>query len=369
MKKILLVAQNGLNKGGIQTVIMTIVRNLNSLYTFDIIVFTPEKRFYEDEFMRYGGKIFRINHNTSNNKFSKKIDFYIRQLRDRNAIKKIIENNGTYCAIHCNNYLESAIALHVAKEKGIPIRITQAHVICQSSKKWIRRLFDNHYKKRMKQNCTHMIGCSEAACQSMFGASTPYKVISNPYDEVKFDFFRYEELVFKAPVLIQVGNFSELKNQFFSLAVFNEVVKEYPDAHFNYIGFDVDEYKRKLEKAIHECNLNNNVTIYPSDADTPKLLSESCYLMLPSKTEAFGIVLIEAQAMGLTCFASDVVPRLSNAGGCRYLSIKDSPCVWAQAIIDDFKITKGKHTKYDCSRYVSSHIAEQYRKIYNERII
>jgi len=43
MKKILEVSCNGLTNGGVQQVIMSIVRNLYKEYHFDILVFTKEK--------------------------------------------------------------------------------------------------------------------------------------------------------------------------------------------------------------------------------------------------------------------------------------------------------------------------------------
>ena len=60
MDKILFVAQEGLNKGGVQTVIMSLVENLSSIYQIDIVLFTREERYYDKIFESYGGRIYRI---------------------------------------------------------------------------------------------------------------------------------------------------------------------------------------------------------------------------------------------------------------------------------------------------------------------
>ena len=88
--------------------------------------------------------------------------------------------------------------------------------------------------------------------------------------------------------------------------------------------------------------------------------------MLPSFNEAFGIVLIEAQASGLKCFASLSVPEVVEVGGCVRLSIDESPSFWANKIISDFVSNKGKKEKYNCSAFLSSSIMHQYLELYTQ---
>ena len=76
MKRILLVSCEGLGNGGVQAVIMSIVRNLHKEYLFDILLFTSEKRYYDEEFLTYGGQIFRIPRYEGKNQFRKKIYYY-----------------------------------------------------------------------------------------------------------------------------------------------------------------------------------------------------------------------------------------------------------------------------------------------------
>jgi glycosyltransferase involved in cell wall biosynthesis len=57
--------------------------------------------------------------------------------------------------------------------------------------------------------------------------------------------------------------------------------------------------------------------------------------LLPSSHEALGLVLIEAQAAGLPCVFSDVVPEEANAIKplVRQVSLSKSASDWAEAVI------------------------------------
>lgn len=150
----------------------------------------------------------------------------------------------------------------------------------------------------------------------------------------------------------------------FSIKVFNELLKLYPDAHFNIVGHDDGGYMEKMYSLIEKYGIRRNITFFPADANIPKIMDSSSYLLMPSQTESFGIVLVEAQAMGLKCIASDKIPQESNAGGCIYKSIEDNPLEWAEIIINDFKKSKGAHRKYDMSSFTSMNIASQIEKLY-----
>lgn len=364
MKKVLIIAQGGLNRGGIQTVFMNYVYNLHDRFKFDIVLFTNEVRDYDEEFVSYGGKIFRIFFNNDCSRIGRQKDKFFRATKGYMQLLRIMKENGPYDIVHCHNGIESATALKAAMKANIKKRITQAHVVFDDHTNNVFFRLKNKYQKlKICKYSTLQIGCSDIACRTSFIGD--YKVILNPYNEVIYKRADYEEPKFETPILIQVGNLSDLKNQIFSVRILKELLYFYPKSKLRIIGPEIGGYKNDLLEVINKLNLAENIELYSSDANIAFLLSNSSYLLQPSRTESFAIVLVEAQAMGLRCFASDVIPNEANAGGVTYLSINGDPFVWAKLIANDFNKTKGSHAFYDCSKYRSRNIAKEIENIYN----
>ncbi len=53
MKRVLITFDKGLSHGGVQSVIMSIVRELSDKYIFDILVNVSQKQYFDDEFLKY----------------------------------------------------------------------------------------------------------------------------------------------------------------------------------------------------------------------------------------------------------------------------------------------------------------------------
>lgn len=362
MDKVLLVSCEGLGRGGVQSVIMSIVKGLSDKFIFDIVLFTSEKRYYDDEFEAYGGKIFRIPHYSGKIWMRKKLDYYIRGPRIILALKKIIKKNGPYKVIHCNNIYESGLCLKAAKEL-IPIRICHAHVIASKGNVIVNKL-NSVYKRYIEENSTCLVGCSIEANQSLYGSEKSSSVILNPYDNNRFNPQMFSMENRKHPRLIQIGYFCENKNQCFSIEILSQIKNKYRDAELVFIGFDTENYLSKMLELIEERKLQNNIKFYPQDADSPKLLAESDIFLLPSYNEGFGIVLIEAQAMGTRCYASNNAPKLTNAGNCMYIPLEYGPAKWAKIILDDFE-NKKERKIVDCSAFSMESFLKKIDSIYS----
>lgn len=367
--KVLLVNGTTLNRGGAQAVIMSIVRNLSDEFCFDILLFSKDEGWYDSEFLSYGGKILRIPNYSGTNRFRKRLDLYVRWIFNKRKVKKLIKENGPYDAIHTFMAFEAGYILSCAEKCGIKNRIAHSLTMPMIPKRKIAmQVYKRFALKSIWKYKTSLVGCTEEACLTMFGkGKNPWKIIYNPYNSERFDFNKYPYDVKQvAPRLIQVASYSSNKNQLFSIEVFNGIVKKYPQAHLDFVGFELENgYLRKMQDKVSEYDLTHNVSFYESDANIPELMSRSSYFLLPSKSEGFGIVLIEAQSMGLKCFVSDTVPKLPDCGGCEFLSLS-SYNEWTQQIINDFMKTEGKRVSYDCERFSEKTVMNDYRRLYRE---
>ncbi len=363
MKKVLLVAPEGMAKGGVQAVMMSIVRNLSGLYQFDVLLFTNEKRYYEDEFLTYGGNIFRIPNYEKNNQFRRKIDRYIRGHRIYKKTLRILKENGPYAVVHCNNESEAASVLKAASTLGVPVRISHTHRV-HTKGHILSTLIDRHRQGSIEKYSTCKLGCSDKACKSFFKNPDNAVVVPNAYDENRFRFTPKTANPVNGPLnLMQVGSFSQNKNQLFSIRVLSEMKKRDQKAVLTLVGFG-DQYKEALISEAKRLNCLEDVRFCPSDADIPTLLGQSDVFLFPSVLEGFGIALVEAQAVGLKCYASKSVPVDVNCGGVIYLSLEDGPEAWAKQIIQDIQEGKANHQKYDCERFQTKEIVGRYKEIY-----
>lgn len=357
-----MVSCEGLGRGGVQAVMMTFVRNLSKKYTFDALLFTNEARYYDEEFLSYGGRIIRIPYYNGCNKWKRKIDYYLRGVRLYRKIKKALLANGPYRAIHCHNEFEAAFSLLAAKRVGIPIRICHSHTVSTSFNIPSKVLFSLE-SFLINIFSTHKLGCSQAACDALYGHKTSNVVLNNPYNESIFDPKKYDHLHHNYFTLTQVGQFTPNKNQFFSIDIMKYIVKTKKDAVLKLVGFGDEKYIQFLKNKTKEYGLEEHIIFLDGlSINIPLLLSQSDAFLFPSHKEGFGMTLIEAQAMGLTCFVSDSVPRSTNVGGCFYLPLSCGAEKWANEILK--KTCQRKI--YDCSQFSTLGIVKKMSLIYED---
>ena len=364
MKKILLVAADGFSKTGVPFVFMNIVRNLSKEgYIFDIIYFDERFKYYYDEFCSYGGNAFLLNKQFKSS-FFRKIIRYVSSGYYYKKTLKILKKHGPYDAIHCFNEYRSCSFLKAAKKHGVLLRIYHCNNVISISGNIINRLLMKKEKRQCLKYATTFIGCSKKAIKSAFDNINNPLIINNPYDDKIFKFTDKAVFCKEKLRLVQTSGFCDNKNQLFSLDIVSELSKKIPNIEMNFIGMNINEnYRKKLEKRIYELKLNNKIVFYNFDVEQKPIFDTCNYFLLPSKSEAFGIVLIEAQACGLKCFASDRTPIEVNVGGCVRLPLSKTPSEWAELIYNDFISTTEKRF-YNCSSYQNTNIIKKYIELY-----
>lgn len=367
-KKVLLIAYNNLGKGGIQNQLMGIIRTLKDKVDFDVVIWDNKRDYYRKKIEGYVN-IIECFRSTGKTTIRKKMDAFIRYYDIKKIISHVIEEYGPYDAIHCNNAFDAAPCLEAAYEKGIPVRISHAHNTENPSlsKKIIYpayKVLYEHHRKKIRKYATCMIGCSKQVIDYFFGKDIGQVV------HIGIDFSNFSNLKFSKKnkeiiELLHVGNMSEQKNQLFLIEVLSELIKLRKDVHLTLIGGG-EAYLSKVEKLISEKNLAPYVDIKSPETNVPKAMSEADLFVFPSTFEGFGIVLIEAQSVGLKCIASDIVTTEANCGGIEYIPLEKGAVYWANILNEQIESGIKRENSYNVSEFTVENMGEQIYQVYNK---
>lgn len=357
-KRVLMVSCEGLGNGGVQNVMMNIIRTLSHEYSFDMLLFTDERRYFDDEMEKYG-TIHRIpNKNT-------RVDYYIRFLRVFYGTYRLLKKKN-YDIIHCNNDYESGICLLAAFLANVKVRVVHSHVIFNLKKdNLIRKTINKFYRLLLNKYSTNRISCSKASGESIY--SKKFDIMVNPIDLKRFDLEKRKKREEQTINFIHVGRFCELKNQVFIIDTIYHIKNEIPNVRLSLVGYG-DEYKEEIMSSIEERNLKDIVELLPPDTDIPQAMANSDYMIFPSKKEGLGIALLEAQAMGVYCFASTGVPVEADAGLCEFLDLDIGSKMWAKRIVECIRNNENKGYAQNIDKYSLETMCDKIRAVYGGEI-
>jgi glycosyltransferase EpsF len=134
-------------------------------------------------------------------------------------------------------------------------------------------------------------------------------------------------------VIGNIGRLAPPKNQFYLLQVFAEMLYLKGDMILLIAGDG--PLKEELISKSKSLGIADKVRFLGTRSDTENLYQTMDVFVLTSNYEGFGIVNIEAQASGLPCFISDVVPQSVKINcNVEFLSILEEPKVWAKQILN-----------------------------------
>lgn len=273
---------------------------------------------YAEEIRSYGDQIL-ILPNRKKQTFS-----YIKKLR---GIAK--EKRFDVAHVHGNS---ATMLFELVALKGVCKTICQAHTTGG-----IHSIINFILYPMFITMTKYRAACSEEAGRFLF-KKHDFKVLDNGIDTSKYLYkrgvkenIRNANMINEEKVILHVGSFCYCKNHVFLVNVFEQVAKNMNNVVLWLVGDgeDMDNIQRlviekKLEHAIKFIGKVNNVWDYMIAAD--------CFC-LPSRIESFGIVNIEAQAAGLPCLISDVVPsKVKLLKNVEFLSLKESVQVWGEKL-------------------------------------
>ena len=157
----------------------------------------------------------------------------------------------------------------------------------------------------------------------------------------------------------QVGRFNPVKNHLFTIHLFKDILHKKENAHLVLVGTGNEGELRLIKNEIAKYDLESHVHLMGLRKDATKIMSCFDTLVLPSLSESFSLVLIEAQANNVRCVASDAVPLdvICNSN-CFAMPLTGSKQQWINTICGiNVRNTATSLEKFDIDVIVSQHIS------------
>lgn len=325
--RVLFVSGGSLDRGGIASWMLNYASRFDqSKVETDFLVHGVEPGARESEAIALGAKVWHVPYRRED------------PFGNRKGIQKAIAAG--YDVVHAHMDGMNAYPLKIAKQLGVAIRVSHSHNTDFLTANPVKRFMHEAARRRIPAYATHLLACSEAAGKFLYGDALydagKVMIVRNAIEAERYRFREAdrerlrEQFGFQEQFVIgQIGRFDlRQKNQLFLLRAFAEAKKTRPDLALILVGDGSD--RKAIETGIREYGLEHDVLLTGYRDDVPSLLSAFDLFALPSNFEGLGIVLIEAQASGLSCLASDAIPADTKITNCSYLPVSD-PCDWADA--------------------------------------
>ena len=324
-----------MNMGGVETWLMNVLRNVSrDELAFDFAVHRTEIAAYDEELLTLGAN--RYVCKWPNNPL----------VYARNFLR-ILRDHGPYDVVHSHTHHFSGFVLLLAKLAGVPIRVAHSHSdtsAAQQKSSSARTAYLKGTERLISYAATSGIAVSEKAATSLFGSDWKndgrWRIIYCGIDlkafDVSFDKAKIRNslgILEDDFVIGHVGRFSDAKNHRFLIDIFNEFKKINSNAVLLLVG--EGELKDDIRNKAYELNLHNDVVFAGLRSDIPQIMKGAMDIFLfPSIFQGLGLALVEAQAAGLKCLASEAVPceaKISDT--CRFFPLSASPLDWAKQLI------------------------------------
>ena len=120
-------------------------------------------------------------------------------------------------------------------------------------------------------------------------------------------------------IITHISNFRKVKRIPDIIAIFNKIQQEIP-AKLMMVGEGPE--KEKAEQLCRELGIQDKVIFFGNSNEIDTILCQTDLFLLPSKTESFGLVALEAMACGVPVISSNAggLPEVNKDGFSGYLS-------------------------------------------------
>ncbi len=326
-----------LNPGGTETWLLRVLRHIDrERFQIDFLVHSEQLGAYDDEVRALGSKVLPCPGAS-------------RPWLYRRNFLRILAESGPYDIIHSHVHHFSGYILRLASRSGVPVRLAHSHSLNTrthtGSGSLPRRLYLSLTERWVARYATAGLAASRPAASALFGpnwqADPRWRVL---YCGIDIEPFRStgDAATVRAElglgptdlVIGHVGRFTEQKNHKFLLQIASELSRREPRARFLLVG--EGPLLPQIEQLAAQYGISDRIIFAHSRPDIPRLLVGAMDLFLfPSIDEGLGLSLVEAQAAGLPCVASDTVPQeaIVVPSLVDTMSLQDPASAWAETVL------------------------------------
>lgn len=293
-----------MNRGGAETLIMNLYRNIDR-YRVQFDFLTCKEGAFDEEIIGLGGRIHRIP--------------YISEVGHSGYLRALHQFFRThadcYSIIHSHMDRMSGHVLRAAQRAGISVRIAHSHSTA-SEGKFFNKVYKWYAGNNLQSSATHFMSCSMDAARWLFPKKIKNTIIlPNGIESEKFKFLDTirtsvrDELGIKENEFVvgHVGRFVPVKNHKFILEIFQKLVNERPESVLVLTGDG--PLRSEIERIISNYGLTQKVKMLGVRNDVHRLMQAFDVLVFPSLYEGLPVTLVEAQGAGLPCLVSEHISR------------------------------------------------------------
>lgn len=349
-----------LGVGGIEKSLVNLVNKLSNYYEIQIVLLNKEGLFIKD--LNPSIKVYQadkklIIFGTSNKESKKKgIVFFVK--RNIMALKRKLSQNEKWI----EKYIDKT---RISYECDIAVAYTDDPFVmdlvlrkCHSNKKFVFYHSDfrnKHFKNDDYKNRALKFNkfiCVSKSCKSVTESCCPelsnitdylYNCVNVPNE---IEPFEYDNKFFN---ILTVARVSYEKRIDWGIEIVSKLIDEGFKIRYYICGNGKDFDKNK--NLIKKLNKQQSIFLLGEQKDPYKFIKEADLLMLLSKTESFGISIIEGFKLGIPCLTTDTVSAREIVGDKGYVCEHNKEYIYNQlkSIINnqsDLKLKRDKLTAY-----------------------